>query len=80
MVLYTDCIQQCSRPMYMVGDSSPSTSQQFLTSSGNVQRKEVGLFEKVMVLASLVLLPPKWLGKCRFTPNLQASLDLSRGE
>lgn len=47
--------------------------------------KEVGLFEKVMVLASLVLPPRKRLGKCRsllewFTPNFQAFPDLSLGE
>lgn len=65
MVLYTDCIQQCSRPMYMVGDFSSQHLSAIPHSLGNVQREEVGLFEKVVFLASLVLLPPEWLGKCR---------------
>lgn len=39
MVLYTDCIQQCSRPMYMVGDFSHRSTSLSIWSLSSVQKK-----------------------------------------
>lgn len=61
MVLYTDCIQQCSRPMYMVGDFSHRSTSLSVWSPSRVQKERLSLSAEVMLPASLL---SPWLHQC----------------